>query len=106
MKTPKRFWYTIPRADLESLAVEDVLDMLRYDGATVHSNPPDGFYLFSSELGPVIDRWRSFGIGTVDLIDPDTRQPLSPLRWPARSFYSQAGMAAAGAIRKQAWADE
>lgn len=42
--------------------------MLRYDGATVESNAPPGYYLFRSEAGgaPHVARWRSFGI----LVDP------------------------------------
>ncbi len=35
----------------------DVLDMLRYDRAIVESNPPAGFYLFSSLREPTAARW-------------------------------------------------
>lgn len=65
-RKPEVYHYTIPRADVESMPVFDMLDMLRYEGATVESNAPDGYYLFRVEgKEPEVRRWRSFGITSV-----------------------------------------
>jgi hypothetical protein len=56
-------YYVIPRATLDDLGVHSTLDMLRYDGATVECNPPDGYYLLRCEgRGPCVERWSSFGV--------------------------------------------
>lgn len=48
----------------------DVLDMLRYDGATVVSNAPEGTYLFRVEgHEPEVRRWQSFGVTTLRQFD-------------------------------------
>lgn len=65
MSKSKRFYYTIKKTSLEDLGVASVLDMLRYDQAVIHYNPPKGMYLLSNESGPCHDRWRSFGIQIV-----------------------------------------
>lgn len=73
-RKPKFILYAIPRSVIEGMYVEDLLDMLRYDGATVQSNPPDGHYLFRIEGGykhPAVDRWRSFGVKDVFVVDED-----------------------------------
>lgn len=63
MAKPKEFFYIIERAKLDELGVAVVLDMLRYDGAAVECNAPDGYYLFRIEgHGPHLARWQSFGI--------------------------------------------
>lgn len=58
----KRIYYTIERGQLNELGVSVVLDMLRYDGASVEHNAPSGYYLLSNEHGPELGRWQSFGI--------------------------------------------
>lgn len=69
-RKPEVHFYTVPRADIEKMAVEDVLDMLRYDGAQVISNAPEGFYLFRVEgKEPEVARWRSFGVKTLRRFD-------------------------------------
>jgi hypothetical protein len=56
-------FYAIERAALHRLEVASVLDMLRYDGATIQCNAPLGFYLLRTEgSGPELGRWRSFGV--------------------------------------------
>ena len=67
MKRDKQWFYLIEKEHLRSqtfgVGVEGVLDMLRYDGARIESNAPDGYWLLSC-LGnyPVVARWKSFGI--------------------------------------------
>ncbi len=62
-KMKKRFWYIIDRDHLEAQQVSTVLDMLRYDQAILHSNPPPGYYLFSCPQAPCVERWNAFLIG-------------------------------------------
>lgn len=74
MARPKFVLYAIPRQQVEALGVEELLDMLRYDGATVESNPPSGHYLFRIDGGykqPEVRRWRSFGVKDVIIMDTD-----------------------------------
>jgi hypothetical protein len=61
-----RHFYLIEREHLRSqtfgVGMEGVLDMLRYDGARVENNAPEGYWLLSSETHPEVARWRSSGI--------------------------------------------
>lgn len=41
--------------------MEGLLDMLRYDQATVANNSTPGFITFETPLAPTVDRWKSFG---------------------------------------------
>ena len=67
-RKPRQMYFLVNRQALDDLAQRQglytVLDMLRYDGCHIHSdaNTP-GYYLFSNEMGPTLERWRSFGIG-------------------------------------------
>lgn len=73
-RKPKFTLYAIPATTIEAMRVEEVLDMLRYDGATVQSNPPDGHYLFRIDdpfRQPNVARWASFGVKDVFVVDPD-----------------------------------
>lgn len=73
LKKRERHFYLIEREHLRSalfgVAVfEGLMDMLRYDGATVENNAPDGYWLLSSENPPGVARWKSFGI-TIRVMD-------------------------------------
>ena len=46
---------------------EGLIDMLRYDGATVESNAPEGKYLLACPHTPTTERWVSFGL-MVDIV--------------------------------------
>lgn len=64
----RTIYYAIKRDKLQDEPVFAVLDMLRYDGAVVECNPPDGYWMFSitrtDGAWPSVhhDRWASFGI--------------------------------------------
>lgn len=60
-REPMQFWFLVRRDKLEQLGVADALDLLRYDAAVPKSNPPEGFYLFTCDHLPTVDRWSSFG---------------------------------------------
>ena len=61
-KPIKRYFYLIERKTLNEADVSGVLDMLRYDHATVEPNPPAGYYMLAASGPPEIRRWESFGI--------------------------------------------
>lgn len=66
-KIPKRWYWLVPRAQFDLISSWATLDILRYDGALVLHNPPDGFYLFEADAdrhphGPNEARLASFGI--------------------------------------------
>jgi len=87
----KRIWFLIRRDHLDQRPVGSVLDMLRFDHATVESYPPEGFYLFAVDHRPTLARWESFGIKvhafTLEESEyyPDWREPKS-----AWNLYEQA----------------
>lgn len=70
MAKPKErtVYYAISRAQVNDAPAAAMLDMLRYDGARVESNSPNGYWLFSitrtDGSWPKVhsDRWRSFGL--------------------------------------------
>lgn len=64
-------YYLIERRQLNALPADAVLDMLRYDGATVECGSPTGFYLLRTEglVGPHLARWRSFGVTVAFIAD-------------------------------------
>lgn len=63
MKRQKRYFYLIAREQLAGRSlVAGVLDMLRYDGATVECNAPAGYYLLAAPNPPAVARWASFGV--------------------------------------------
>lgn len=77
MAKQKRSYYLIEKAQLEDVArgcgISGVMDMLRFDGAKVECNAPNGFWLLSCEGDPGVARWRSFGIKVVAVsTDPFT----------------------------------
>lgn len=62
MSKQRRTYYLIERRHVLAHQTEAILDMMRYDGSRVENNPPAGYYLFSTESKPCVDRWRSFSI--------------------------------------------
>lgn len=60
----KRYFWLIERDPLNHAVcgISGILDMLRYDHATVEPNPPRGFYLLASPGPPTVARWASFGV--------------------------------------------
>ena len=62
MKEIENRWYLLKRDDVQEMPIEAMMDMLRYDGARVHCNGPDGFWLLSTDGEPCEARWKSFGI--------------------------------------------
>lgn len=70
-RTPRPVLFAIPVDQLRELDIDSLLDMLRYDGAEVVSNPPDGHYLFRKDSGamPTAARWASFGIKDLVVLD-------------------------------------
>jgi hypothetical protein len=77
MAKVKESYYLISREDVDRMDVSHLLDMLRYDGAKVECNPPDGYYLFKTQnfSGPCVERWKSFGI-RVAAVGKDRREAL------------------------------
>jgi hypothetical protein len=66
MPKRKEFFYAIPKHVIHELGIAPVLDMLRYDGATIECNAPEGWYLFRIEgHGPHRERWTSFGVTNI-----------------------------------------
>lgn len=65
-RPPLRHYFTIRRDVLESMQPRALLGMLRYDGAKIEGNAPNGEYLLSSDHPPTIGRWRSFGVQVTD----------------------------------------
>ena len=72
--------FAIPVDEVQRLGIEALLDMLRYDGARVvrrheaTEKHPNGLWVFSKEAEgyspePTVDRWASFGVRTVYLMD-------------------------------------
>lgn len=62
-KATERRWFWVTRKDaVDELPTWLALDVLRYDGARVLANPPDGFYLFESEFAPNLERLQSYGV--------------------------------------------
>jgi hypothetical protein len=78
MAQERRRYYLIVREQFDKLTAHDALDALRYDGARVEHNPPDGFYLFSVEgnvggRGPNVERLRShFGLAPAWICHTET----------------------------------
>lgn len=66
-KAQRLQYWLVDAQDVEDAGVVRVLDMIRYDVATVVNNPPHGFYLFVSDVktSPTLDRWRSHGLRVV-----------------------------------------
>jgi hypothetical protein len=67
MKNKRWYWLT-ERAKFDHATAHHALDALRYDGARVESNAPEGYYLFSTDAethhqGPVLARLASHGLG-------------------------------------------
>ena len=71
--------FAIPREQVEGMGVEELLDMLRYDGAVPQSNAPEGHYLFRAEgkYMPEHRRWASMGVRDLILMDPDYPRDVS-----------------------------
>lgn len=58
----KTYRYTASTVAIDRMGTRALMDMLRYDGARVLSNPPEGTYLFESDTPPSAGRWASFGV--------------------------------------------
>lgn len=80
MRQPPHVYYLIPRTAIEHLPVNAVLDMLRFDAATIECNAPPGFYLLSNTHGPERARWASFGVSTIHGPYRDTGTALEAAR--------------------------
>lgn len=68
MAKERTIYYAISRAQVNDAPAAAMLDMLRYDGARVENNSPNGYWLFSitrsDGASPIVhvERWRSFGL--------------------------------------------
>ena len=62
MKLPKRWYWLTERRKFTDMPADQVIDLLRYDGARVETNAPTGYYMFSAEgtRGPVVERLRTY----------------------------------------------
>ena len=67
MKRETYWYFLIEREVLRDYVAtqgpDGLMDMLRYDGATVECNAPTGFWMLSKpNTPPTRERWASFGI--------------------------------------------
>lgn len=60
MSKTKNYFFAVKRAALRDDHAESILDMLRYDGATVVMSD-ERFWLFKADRPPTAERWLSFG---------------------------------------------
>lgn len=90
MPKPRTIYFGIPVHEVRSMGVDGALDMLRYDGARVESNPPPGYFLFSitrtdgNEPWPTVRRWESFGVKHLMVWKDGERRVLdfgTPVMW-------------------------
>ncbi len=76
----KNKWWFLIRKD-SSIPVEAMMDMLRFDSAIVHCNPPDGYWLLSIDRNPPTEeRWKSFGIRILYSV-PNRPSEYAPSKW-------------------------
>ncbi len=76
----KRYWWLVRKSD--DISLSTMMDMLRYDSATVHGNAPDGYWMLSSENRATEDRWKSFNIRIFYPV-PYIRVDHAPFEWDA-----------------------
>lgn len=81
-KKDVRTYWLIRKDELNTLEAWQVMDILRYDGAMVETNGPEGYHLLSSNYtgAPNEDNLKSFGIHVVDTARGEKWEAVDRLR--------------------------